>query len=183
MKRVEVELKFPLLNHEALAGKLDVVAKREKQGELQKDSYYTPEHRDFIAEKPVREWLRVRESENNCSLTYKNWHKEKNRNTVSCDEFETRVSDAEALKKILESLDFKRVVFVEKKRSTWKYKEAEIAVDDVAGLGFFIELEATGEFADIQAAEKRLHEILLEIGAETGEQDFEGYAYLLLKKD
>ncbi len=47
--------------------------------------------------------------------------------------------------KILLALNFKEIVVVEKTRSTWVYKEAEVALDEVKGLGVFIELEMKKE--------------------------------------
>ena len=45
------------------------------------------------------------------------------------------------LEKILNVLDFKTVVVVDKLRRAYKYKEYEIAIDKVKGLGDFVELE------------------------------------------
>lgn len=48
------------------------------------------------------------------------------------------------LKKILEVLNFKSLVNVDKIRRVWKYKDYEIAVDSVKGLGDFVEIEYIG---------------------------------------
>lgn len=182
LKHVEVELKFPLLNGKELAEKLKTTAKPEKQGDFQKDTYYNPPHRNFLEKKPVSEWLRLRESKKGYNLNYKKWHNSDGNKTVSCDEFETKIENIESLKKIFTSLNFKELIIVEKTRNTWNYKDTEIAIDDVKELGNFIEIEAKGNFASIEEAKKHLHSILKEIEAKTGEQDFEGYPYLLLKK-
>ncbi|MDP2946613.1 MAG: CYTH domain-containing protein, partial [Nanoarchaeota archaeon] len=79
-------------------------------------------------------------------------------------------------------LNFKELISVEKNRNVWNYKDTEIAIDEVKELGSFIEIEAKGNFTNIEEVKKHLYEILKEIGAEVGEQDFEGYPYLLLKK-
>ena len=50
-------------------------------------------------------------------------------------------------------------------------------------LGSFIEIEAKGNFASIEEAKKHLYEILKELSAEVGEQDFEGYPYKLMKQN
>jgi len=139
-------------------------------------------HRNFLAKKPISEWLRLRETDNGFSLNYKNWHNKDGQNTVSCDEFETGIENVEALKKIFEQLNFKEIMVVEKMRSTWQYKDTEIAIDEVKDLGRFIEIEAKGDFPSIESAKAHLHEILKELNANVGEQDFEGYPYKLLKK-
>ena len=184
MEFVEVELKFPLLNPTALMKRLDKVARKEKSSSLQKDAYYVPLHRNFIAAEPVSEWFRIRTDANGKShVNYKDYNKKQNgEKTVFCDEFETEISDAVPFEKILERLDFKKICVVEKFRSTWLFKDVEIALDDVKDLGWFIELESKGDFESIEDAKKRLYAIANEIGAELGEQDFKGYPKLLIEK-
>jgi len=182
LKNIEVELKFPLLNHKEIIEKLKSIAKLEKERDFQKDIYFNPAHRDFLSKKPVSEWLRLRESKKGFSLNYKKWHNEDGTKTVSCDEFETKIENLEALKKLFGNLNFKELISVEKNRSIWNYKDTEIAIDEVKELGTFIEIEARGNFANIEEAKKHLYEVLKELGTEVGEQDFEGYPYLLLKQ-
>lgn len=179
MKNVEVELKFPLYNYEELMQKLNSIA--EGKEEYQKDVYYTPKHRNFLEKKTISEWLRIREESNKFILTYKNWHNDKNR-AVSCDEFETQVEKLSSLKKIFENLNFKEIIVVEKIRSIWEYSGVLIAIDKVKDLGYFIELEAKGDFKNIEEAKKHLYSVLEELNAEVGSQDFKGYPYLLLEK-
>ena len=181
-QHIEVELKFPLLNHNGLIEKLKSIVKIEKEGDFQKDTYFNLAHRDFLSKKPVSEWLRLRESKKGFSLNYKKWHNEDGSKTVSCDEFETKIENPDSLKKLFGNLNFKELISVEKNRNVWNYKDTEIAIDEVKELGSFIEIEAKGNFTNIEEVKKHLYEILKEIGAEVGEQDFEGYPYLLLKK-
>jgi adenylate cyclase class 2 len=183
LKHLEIELKFPLLNRLELIEKLKSIAKLEKSEELQKDTYYNPAHRNFLSKKPVSEWLRLRESKKGFSLNYKKWHNEDGNKTISCDEFETKIENIESLKKLFENLNFEETIIIEKNRSVWHYKDTEIAIDDVKDLGNFIEIEAKGNFINIGEAKKHLYLILNELGAKIGEQDFEGYPYLLLKKN
>ena len=126
--------------------------------------------------------MRLRESKKGFSLNYKKWHNEDNNKTISCDEFETKIENIEAFKKLFKNLNFKELIIVEKKRNVWNYKDAEIAIDEVKELGNFIEIEAKGNFTNIEETKKYLYKILEELGIEVGEQDFEGYPYLLLKQ-
>ncbi len=185
LKQVEIELKFPLLNSKELAETLHRIAKLKKQGDLQKDTYYTPAHRDFVKQKPISEWLRLRESKKGCSLNYKKWHTTEGEKTVSCDEYETKIDNILSLTKLLKNLDFKELIVVEKSRTSWEYKDVEISIDEVTGLGTYIEIEAQGDyggFTNIEEAKKHLYTILKEIRVQVGEQDFEGYPHQLLKK-
>lgn len=176
-KYTEVELTFPLLNAKDLIQRLNKIAKSKQQNIFQKDIYFVPAHRNFLAKERVSEWLRIRETKDKITLNYKDWYPD----GIHCKEFETKIEDVTALKKIFESLDFKEIVDVEKVRSVWTYKGVEIAIDEVKDLGLFIELEVENDL-DFEDAKKLLYDILKELNAETGEQDFIGYAYRLLKK-
>ncbi len=62
-----------------------------------------------------------------------------------CDEYETPVEDLKTLEKILTTLDFRIITVVDKVRTTWKYKDYEIAIDAVNDLGNFVEIEYTAD--------------------------------------
>lgn len=182
LKDVEVELKFPLKNHQKLVKKLNKIAKTKRKKEYQKDTYFIPAHNDFLKQDPVADWLRVRESEKGTAVNFKHWYYLKDRTSTHCDEFETKIENADSLKKIFQSLDFKEAIVVEKIRNTWDYQMVEIAVDFVTDLGAFIELEANGDFESIEQARKHLYSILEKLEAEVGEQDYLGYPYRLIEK-
>ncbi len=182
LQHTEVELTFELKNRDELASRLDEIAMAEKREEYQKDTYYSPVHRNFLAAHPISEWLRIRESDKGGSINYKDWHNLNDPKAVSCDEYETTVTDADALKEILRRLNFRELVVVEKRRSTWKYKDVEIALDQVTDLGDSIELEAKGDFESIAAAKTHLETIAGELDAELGPQDFKGYPHRLLER-
>jgi len=48
------------------------------------------------------------------------------------------------------ALDFKPLIAVDKIRKTWTYKDYEIAIDSVKGLGDFVEIEYIGKAMDIE---------------------------------
>ena len=175
---IEIELTYHLLKPDDLKKRLNSIS--EFVGEsVQIDTYYVPAHNNFLAEKPILKWLRLRESGKKNSVTYKKWH---GVGGVSCDEYETVVEDAREMKKIFSQLDFKEIVVVEKRRQIWNFKKAEITIDHVKDFGVYIEIEAKGDFKDIKEAEKYLYEILKEIKAEVGDQEFKGYPHRLLEK-
>jgi adenylate cyclase class 2 len=181
MADTEIELKFPLLDINGLITTLNSISKKEKES-LQIDYYFNHPKRSFLATKPVSEWLRIRESDKGNSINYKNWHKDLDAKSISCDEFETKVEDVSQCKKLFAALGFEELMTVEKKRSTYIVDSVEVAVDEVKGLGNFIELEAKKPFENTGEAKKHLFKVLEKIGAKVGEQDFEGYPYLILKK-
>ncbi|MFH0952658.1 MAG: class IV adenylate cyclase [Patescibacteria group bacterium] len=183
LKDTEIELTFPLKNPEELEEQLNDIAEFQDKDVKQEDTYYIPPHHNFIKQNPIREWLRLRETVKGTVLNYKFWHNADDQKAVSCDEYETKLTDAEAIKEILKRLDFIPIIIVDKKRSTWLYQGVEIAIDEVTGLGFYIELEAKGEFKNIAEAKEHLYKVLKELKADVGEQDYKGYPHLLLEKE
>lgn len=181
-KYLEVELMFPLVNPDETERRLYALGAPAKEKLYQKDVYYNAPHRDFLATAPTREWLRIRQTPEGASLNYKFWHNKDNEQAVSCDEFETKVSDAEAVAHLLGRLDFKPLVTVEKTRSIWNYRDVEISLDNVTDLGWFVEVEAKGDFGTIERAAAQLYAVLEELNVQTGPQDYKGYPHLLLEK-
>jgi adenylate cyclase class 2 len=183
MEKIEIELKFLLQNVEELVGRLKKLSKPKET--YQKDTYFIPSHRDFLKQNPISEWLRIRESNKGISLNYKNWHNKHNAEAVSCDECETEFEDVNALKKILENLDFKEIVVVKKNRSNWLYNNTIISIDKVAGLGNFIEIEldeVDGKFENVEESKKHLFNVLEELGVKIGDPIFMGYPHIILEK-
>ncbi|MFH0853244.1 MAG: class IV adenylate cyclase [bacterium] len=181
MKNIEVELTFLLEDHESARAKIKQVA--QVKGEIhQKDTYYTPKHKNFVQQMPISDWLRIRETDQGADVAFKHWHNQDDAQAVSCDEFETKIENANQLKKIFDQLEISELMVVEKNRTIYQYQDIEIALDDATDLGWFIELEAKGEYQSIEQAKERLHSVLKELDIRVGEQDFIGYPYRLLEK-
>lgn len=118
----------------------------------QVDDYFVPSHRDFLKERPLREWLRLRDADGAYSINYKNWHYDENGKSLHwCDEFESPLQDIEAMRKIFNALDFKKVVTVDKRREIWRYEDYEITLDVISGLGNYVEIEYKGRSQDSQS--------------------------------
>lgn len=180
MNDIEIEIQVRVSS----ANKLEDFLKEnaEFKGEkYQKDEYYSPAHRDFIAEKPVAEWLRLRESKTN-SITYKNWHYDKDGQSHYCDEFETPVENIEKLRKIFTAIDMGLLTTVEKTRRIWNYQDYEISIDSVTNLGDFVEIEYKG--SDSLLTPKKIADdmigFLKRIDCGKIERNFVGYPFMLL---
>jgi adenylate cyclase class 2 len=179
MKDVEIEIQTRVENVEPLLLLL------EKEGEFafddhQKDEYYTPAHRDFFSFKPVDEWLRIRESGKN-SITYKNWHHGKDGKSNHCDEYETVVEDADQIRKIFGALNIKPKIVVDKYRRSWNHGKYEVSIDEIVGLGSFVEVEykADGK-VDPDVVAKEMVKYLKDAGVGKVEINYVGYPFLLL---
>ena len=142
-KRIEIEAKFELLNVKELLKILERLekdnnAKLVEKDEMQKDTYFTPNDRNFLDKRPVAEWLRTREENRKYSITYKNWAKEDGENAkFKCREVETNVDDIDAIREILAVLKARELVVVEKIRTSYLYKDIIISIDIVEKLRKF----------------------------------------------
>ena len=142
-KRIEIEAKFELLNIKELFKILEELekennAKLVEKDEIQKDTYFTPNDRNFLDKRPVAEWLRTREEKGKYSITYKNWAKEDGENAkFKCREVEINVDDIEAIREIFDVLKAKELVVVEKTRTSYMYKDIIISIDTVETLRKF----------------------------------------------
>ncbi|MDD3190805.1 MAG: class IV adenylate cyclase [Candidatus Pacebacteria bacterium] len=141
---IEIEIQVNVENSKSLLEFLEKNAIFQKESH-QIDEYFSPAHRDFTVVRPIEEWLRLRNSSGKYSINYKNWHFDENGKGHYCDEYETKIEDLNQLRKILEVLNFKPIVKVDKIRKIWIYEDYEIAIDSVKGLGNFVEIEYIGK--------------------------------------
>lgn len=184
-KYQEVEAKFPLYNREEAVSQIEKLGfKHHKKDKKQVDIYYSPPGREFYSGEIISEWLRIREEEGVFSFNFKQWLPIGAKIQNQCNEYETFVSDVEALKKILDALGFEKKIVVKKNRNSWLADDTEISIDEVDGLGCFIELEAKTfvKAEDLEDTQKTFYELLGKIGAKTGERNRKGYPYMLLKQ-
>ncbi len=182
---IEVEIKIKINNFEEIKERVSKVGKLIKAIK-QIDEYYVPSHRDFFAQKPhPTEWMRIRTNPDKVVFEYdRSINKKENGEQECAEEYETEISDYEEFKKILNFLDFKKVITVDKQREYWDCGDLEIALDKIEGLGDFIEVEAKGDFKSTTDAKKACLEFLDKLGIKNAEniQINKGYPVLLLEK-
>ena len=84
---------------------------------------------------------------------------------------------------ILKNVGIKKIIAVDKKRSTYVYKkEIEIALDEVKGLGYFIEVESLRNRGGVEKTYKKLEEFLHSLGVNKIEIVPGGYAAEMMRK-
>lgn len=139
---IEVELKLPIYKRSATEASL--VKEGFEAGDLIKeyDLYFTGSSRDFIRSD---EALRIRSSENLTRRTSKSFLTYKGRKldcvSMTRKELETGIEDAGTLKEILISLGYEDQYPVSKLRQYYHRADVTACVDQVEGLGSFLELE------------------------------------------
>lgn len=180
-KRIEVEAKFPLINKKYTVEKLEEVASKVEKTK-QKDIYYTPAHEDFLERDPICEWFRLRFTDNEKVITYKNWSNNGKNNKISCKEIEVGIDDYDGMLEILKSLDFRKIIEVDKARSSFEYKGIIISIDSIKDLGDFIELEFKSNLFDNEEDSlKYINDTIDKLNIKVGEQIFKGYPQLILE--
>jgi len=180
-KNKEVEVKYLLKNANDSVESLDLWATSLFKNQYQHDYYYVPSHRDFLSASPVSEWLRVRETEKKNTINYKHWDNNAGQ-TITCDEYEVLIDNSFNMKDILKKLDFSEIVTVEKYRSSWSYKNIEISIDNVVGLGYYIEFELMQKLDSEIEYINFVKSIAGDFGFELGDQNFDGYPMLLINQ-
>ena len=141
------------------------------------DAYYQHPCRDFSR---TDEALRIRVSENNGSRRVKVAYKgprEIKGVAKSREEIEVEVG-GESIRDLLERLGFRRVAVVEKTREYYSVAGGRliVSIDEVKGLGCFIEVEARrGEVEAIEA-------FLEEVGLEGYKPIYKSYLELILEE-
>ena len=126
--------------------------------ESHQDLYFNSPLRDF---KRSDEALRIRIKEEGARLTYKG--PKIDSSTKSRLELTVRIDDARQMEEILGHLGFILSATVFKRRSKYSYKGVTLALDEVEGLGCFLEVEALAE-ADIEEQRRKVVGIMRELG-------------------
>jgi adenylate cyclase class 2 len=175
----EVEQKFPVDDHAELEAKLTAMGARFAEPIIQIDRYFAHPARDFAS---TDEALRIRQVGTECRVTYKG--PKLDAVTKTRQELELPLGDgpdvASRWTTLLGALSFQPVMEVSKCRRTGRlvYRDAtvEIALDQIDGLGCFVELELAVDAEEFEQARSRI----LSLADELGLADPERRSYLEL---
>ncbi len=138
---LEVESKFRSPGNAKVEKALaDLGAKKVFDGMIE-DVYFAHPSRDFGK---TDEALRLRKKEGSAELTYKG-PRMKMEHTKAREEVTLKVEDALAAQRIVERLGFEEKHVVRKHRSAYLLDKLRVEVDEVEGLGEFVELELITE--------------------------------------
>lgn len=183
---VEVEIKVRVNNPEEIKEKVSKIGNLIKSIN-QIDDYFIPIHRDFFNQKPHPiEWLRIRTNPDKVIFEYDlSINKDVNGKQECAEEYETEISNPDDFRKILKFLDFNKIITVDKQREYWMCGNIEVALDNVRGLGTFVEAEAKGNFANNLEAENACIDFLKELGIKDVETSRinKGYPVLILEEN
>jgi len=160
---MEIEVKFRV-DFEETKRKLESLGASFVREELQEDVYFSL---------PLPKLLRVRKIGNlgKAFLTYKEI-KDPGRNE-EFDELEVEVSDFDTTVEILRRLGFREDVVVKKRRLVYRLNGVTFELNDVEGLGGFLDIEVISE--NVEDAKKKIWEVAKALGLR--EKDVEPRLY------
>lgn len=183
----EVELKFPVADPAGIERRLAGLGGRLSAAVNQVDRYFAHPSRDFAV---TDEALRLRCVGDDVVVTWKGPRidavtKTRREIELGVDPVANGPAGAATITRwtdLLEALGFRQVREVAKQRRTAivhrDNAEIEVALDDVAGLGWFLELEERAAAADVERARGRLTALARELGCAAPER--RSYLELLL---
>jgi adenylate cyclase class 2 len=169
----EVEQKFRLTDEAALLARLAKLGVVPGEAKEQVDCYYAHPVRDFAA---TDEALRIRRMGELNFITYKGPKLDPHTKTRREIDLPLPSGGKAAIDhgKLLEALGFRPVAEVRKRRRTatieWQGRHVEAAIDDVAGVGRYIELELVAEERELEKARISLDALVHELGLMGGER-------------
>ncbi len=166
---LEIEVKARLRSPIETKERLLAMGAKYVKTSVQDDTYYNHPARDFAV---TDEALRIREQTGQVVLTYKGPKVDKL--TKTREEIKVEVFDEVMVKSILTRLGFRKVRKVVKTRNYYTLQGMKVMLDEIDGLGDFIEVEKPGE----EYEPRELIDFLGDIGV--GEVDMERKSYLEL---
>lgn len=175
----EVELKVAA-DLETVAARLDDRGAELTGDVVQVDTYYNAPHRAFAeTDEALRVRRETRDGETTARITYKGPLVEAESKTR--EEFETGVDDGGTADAIFEQLGFEPAATVHKDRRFYDYEGYTVALDNVEGVGQFVEVEAETDEAGVEAAREGAYGVLRELGLDPDEQTRTSYLGMLLE--
>lgn len=144
----------------------------------QKDIIFLHKSPDLRTMEKGKVILRIRNSSGAIILTLK----KQCENELDNIEEEVVVESQEKMERILKYMDYEEVIRVNKVRQKTFYKDMEICVDRVEGLGDFIEVEKMTDDKQEGELQGKLFEFLESLGVKKEDQVFKGYDSLLYDK-
>lgn len=171
---METEIRAKIINPEKFEHKLlDLGAKFIKTRE-QLDVYFSE---IYLCEKLGYSFLiRIRNDGGKISLTYKG--AQLKRDGV-WEEYEFEIKDQHSGVEMLKAMGLEEVIQVRKKRREYKLNDFSICLDDIDGLGEFVEIELIGG----GTLREKLYELMIALGIDREQIICKGYVTMLLAKN
>ena len=133
---------------------------------------------NFTEFQPGKNILRIRESGGKFLLTLK----QPQSNELDCIEHETEIADPDEMKRVLLLMGYQEIVRVNKTRIKTNHNGWEICLDELEGLGSFIEVEKIAEEENAEAIQNELFGFLKTLGIKKENRITHGYDTMVYLK-
>ena len=174
----EIEVKAKVKDVLVLKSKIEKLGSVLSDPIIQDDTVFINFTGDFTKSAPGTNFLRIRKAKGKILFTLKQSQK----NDLDCIEKEVEISDAVQFKEALELMGYHEAVQVHKTRMKTKYNGMEICLDEVQGLGSFIEVEKITE-GDGEVIQDELFQFLQTLGVQKEDRVMIGYDTLIYLKN
>ncbi|MBN2295651.1 MAG: class IV adenylate cyclase [Pirellulales bacterium] len=181
--KYEAEQKFPVDNLQDVESRLGELGAEVTGERIEVDRYFNHPARDFAE---TDEAFRIRRVGPVNKITYKGPRVDETTKTRQELELPLAEGDQSAADwiKLLEKLDFRTVSEVHKRRRKshveWQDRTVEVSLDEVTGLGTFVELELVVDEQDLDLARDCIADLAKKLGLKHSER--RSYLCLLLEK-
>jgi adenylyl cyclase CyaB, putative len=151
------------------------------------DIYYTDPLRQNLkpdASGRLTASFRLRSKDDKALMTYKIDHFNGNGIWVYSDEYEIKISDFEVAEHIIANLNLKELVRIDNYKFTYETPEYEIVLENVIGLGLFLEVELRSQVADdqVDAVKRQIQKFIDSLDIKVSDELNAGKPELMLRK-
>ena len=178
---IEVEIKLPITNIDMVRQQLIEQGFVMSDAVTEEDTYFDDSGNRILTSGCA---LRIRESTNLqsgdilCTVNYKGPRLDSD--TMTREESETTIGDANTVKSIFKALGLQPAApVVRKKRFLMKKQDVNACLDDVEGLGAFLELEIIADDYQKDEALGRINTLLKLLGYQTTDTVTQSYLSML----
>lgn len=177
---LEVEIKLPA--PEAVAeGLLTRLRSAGASESRQIDEYFDDPIDSFTTREPIERWLSVRDRRVPV-LNHKRFHFGPDGLATHNEESELPIGSVAEGKAFLVALGYRSLVVVDKTRTEAKLDGFIVAVDEIPGLGFFVEIEADEARGTIEETRAALVDYASSLGLDPSSEDHRGYPYMMIRR-
>lgn len=175
----EIEVKAKIADKEAVKKQLENLGCVFSEPVRQEDAIYSDPAIPFEVFKPDINLLRIRKENGKIIFTLKR----PQINEQDALEHETEIKNAVEMEAAIKLLGFEKMVEVRKTRQTAKYKNYTICLDEVEGLGSFVEVETFSDDGDPEKIQEEIFKFLLSLGVKPEDRITQGYDTLAYLKN
>lgn len=177
----EIEIQAKIFDPVDAENKIAKVGKFIKERK-QIDKYFVTPQNDFFSKNPPIEYLRIRQEDGKNHLNYSYLHFDDKGFLKVTDEYETLVDKPETVEEIFNKIGLINKVTVVKTRKYFECDGFEVTLDNVEGLGDFMEVEAKKDFGGVDATRTACQKFLDDLGIKYEVKKEMGYPRMLYKK-